>query len=501
MQFQGNLAVNELAVADRVDFDDVITWKSLAVKRVALDVEPTSVKIAEVVWQEPAVQMVVEADGGINLTRMLAPPPSDQGATAAVKKEEAPADQKPSAKPAPPVPVTVDQVTLVKAAATFRDMSIEPRVKTSITEFGGTIKGLSSKQIKKADVDLAGKINKAAPLKIAGKINPLSEDAFTDIVVTLGGMDLTPGDPYSGKYVGFGLSKGRLSLDLKYKVSQKLLEAENLVSVDQLTFGEKTDSPDATSLPVPLVVALLKDRNGMIEIDMPIRGDLNDPDFKYGKVVISTLVNLLGKILASPFTLLGNLVPGGGSEEDLQFIEFEPGSALLTAEEIKKLEVLEKALGERVGLRLDIKGTVDPTLDRDALRLQKLKDQLLAMKYPGKEKSQLEQEQLSAEDEQRLVAELFAKLEAQSEGPAVKPVSSGESKVPTVEEMRQRVAATIPVTEAELEILAQQRGEAVRSRLLEGGKLSDERVLLLDANAAGSGHKKVRTELGLAAAS
>ena len=108
-----------------------------------------------------------------------------------------------------------------------------------------------------------------------------------------------------GKYVGYRLSKGKLSFDLKYEVSQKQLEAENKVVVDQLTFGEKVDSPDATSLPVPLAVALLKNRKGRIDIDLPIRGDLKDPDFKYGKVVISTLLNLLTNIVASPFTLMG----------------------------------------------------------------------------------------------------------------------------------------------------------------------------------------------------
>ncbi len=127
--------------------------------------------------------------------------------------------------------------------------------------------------------------------------------------------------------MGYNLSKGKLSFNLKYKISQKQLEAENSIVVDQLTFGEKTNSPDATSLPVPLAVALLQDRKGRIEIDLPIRGDLSDPDFKYGKVVLSTLLNLLTKIVASPFTLLGKLIPGGGGGEELQFIEFQPGSA------------------------------------------------------------------------------------------------------------------------------------------------------------------------------
>jgi len=486
LRFQGDLAVNRLAVVDRKEFDNVLTWKGLAVNRMALDLEPTAVKVAEVVWQEPSVQMVVEADGQLNVSQLAAsPPPGDQ----AVPKE--PEGEKSQAKPAEPVPVTIDQVKLVKLAARFEDRSIEPNVKTSLTEFGGTIKGLSSKQLKKADVNLSGKVGRAAPFKIVGKINPLSEDAFTDLIITLGGMDLTPAGPYSGKYAGYGLSKGKLSLDLKYKVSQKVLEAENLVHVDHLTFGEKTNSPDATSLPVPLIVGLLKDRKGLIEIDMPIRGNLNDPDFKYGKVVISTLLNLLGKVVASPFALMGKLVPGGGgNEEDLQFIEFQPGSAALLDSEVHKLEALENALEERTGLRLDIKGTTDATRDVAVLQTMKLRERLFAMSGGGKP----DQEVLSPKEEQRLVEKLYAKLPAPD--PSATPA---EPMQPTVEDMKRQLAAAIQISPSELESLAHQRAEAIRGRLLESGKLAEERVALLDTGAAESGHEKVRTQLSLSA--
>ncbi|MGQ0666790.1 MAG: DUF748 domain-containing protein, partial [Nitrospiraceae bacterium] len=449
IRFQGNLAVNQLSITDRTEFQDVVSWKSLAVNRLALDVEPTAVKIAEIVWQEPAVQMVVEKDGGVNLSHLLAAQPSE-----AAPAEPPREGKKVPGQPSAPVPVTVDQVKLVKLAATYRDLSIEPSVKTGITQLSGRIKGLSSKQIAKADVDLTGKVDDAAPLKIAGKINPLSEDAFTDLVITLGGMDLTPAGPYSGKYVGYGLAKGKLSLDLKYKVAQKLLEAENLVLVDQLTFGEATNSPDATSLPVPLVVALLQDRKGRIEIDLPIRGDLNDPDFKYGGVVISVLVNLHGKVVASPFTLIGKLIPEGGSEEDLQFVQFQPGSANLFTDEVKKLDALAKALDERQGLRLDVTGTADATLDRDAVRARKFKDQLLALRQQERGKEKPEQEELSAEDEQRLVTQLFAKLPAASPAPPAGQPEADEQKPPTLDEMKQRLLSAIPVSQAELEALA-----------------------------------------------
>ncbi|MGE0642899.1 MAG: DUF748 domain-containing protein [Nitrospira sp.] len=489
LRFNGNLAVNQFALAEHGKFDELVAWKALNVKQVALDVEPTAVKIAEILWQEPSTQIVVGPDGQLNLSRLAKSSASGEQTASPTEPERG----KAKAKSGEPVSVTIDQVKLVKLTTTFEDQSLEPKVKTGLTDFGGTIKGLSSKQIKKADVNLAGKVGRTAPFKIVGKINPLSEDAFTDLVITLAGMDLRPTGPYSGKYVGYGLSKGKLSFDLKYKVSQKVLEAENLVKVDQLTFGEKTESPDATSLPVPLVVGLLKDRKGLIEIDMPIRGDLNDPDFKYGKVVISTLLNLLTKVVASPFALMGKLVPGDGGAEGLEFIEFQPGSAALSEEELKKLEALEQAMDERAGLRLDIKGTTDSTLDRTALQEMKLREQLFAMQGGG---TNPDQDALSPKVEQRLVEKLFAKLPLPDS--ATTPTASSQ---PTVEEMKQRLATAIEIADTEFEALARQRAQAIRNRLLEGGVLTEERVVLLDPGEAEAGHEKVRTQLALSAGS
>ncbi|MCP9448170.1 MAG: DUF748 domain-containing protein, partial [Nitrospira sp.] len=497
-RFQGDVGVDRLLISDRKEFEEVLSWKALNVNRLALDVEPTAVTIGEIGLQEPAVQAVLESDGTLNLSHLVVrSQPDDLQRASGEKKGETSAV--PSAARSAQPTIAIDQVKVVKASAVFRDVSIEPSVRTSLAGLSGTIKGLSSKQFKKADVDLTGRVDGAAPLKIAGKINPLSDDAFTDLVVTLGGMDLTPASPYSGKYAGYVLSKGKLSLDLKYRVSQKVLEAENVVSIDQLTFGQKVESPNATSLPVPLLVALLQDRKGLIEIDLPIRGNLDDPDFKYGKVVISTLLNLLGKIAASPFTLLGKLLPGG-SEGDLQFIAFAPGSTALTSEETAKLEALETALNERTGLLLDIKGTFDAVADREAVRARKLKERLLAMKRQefgstGKE------EELSSEDEQRLVAKWFAKLQAQQTSqPAEQARAEGQS-APTFEEMRQRVMAEIPVTDAELESLARQRADVVRNRLLESGRLGIERVFLTDVGTAEPGHEQIRTQLALTAGS
>ena len=492
MSYDGNVSIEALSVADRDQGDEVASLQALYLKTVRVTVNPTTVSIQEVGLQQPLAHLVVLPDGGLNLSKLAATPPP----SAAV--DEKPAE--PQKAQSSPVPVTVGVVKLAKAAVTFRDNSVQPPVQTELSNLTGTIKRLSSKQLARADVDLTGRVGKAAPLKIAGTINPLSEDAFTDLTVTLGGMDLTAEGPYSGKYVGYGLSKGKLSLDLKYKVSQKQLEAENKVVVDQLTFREKADSPDATSLPVPLIVALLKDRKGRIDIDLPIRGDLNDPDFKYGKVVLSTLLNLLTKIVASPFSLMGKLIPGGGDEEDLQFIAFPPGSTTVPDAEIKKLEALAKGLEERPSLRLEIAGTADSVRDRQALNRMKLQADIQVMWQRERGKPSAKGEPVPTDDEQRFIQDLYEAHQKKAVLSAALPKDDGPAKPLTVEDMKQVLMAAMPLDEEALRTLARQRADQVRKQLTGEGKLADERVYLLDVDLNASDHEQIRSRLAVAAA-
>jgi len=462
----------------------------LSLNGVRVTVDPTTVSIHEVGLQQPLAHLVVLSDGGSNLGKLAVPPPSS--ASKDVKPE-------PQKAKGPAVPVTVGTVKLTKAALTFRDESVQPPVQTGLSGLTGTIKGLSSKQLARADVDLSGRVGKGAPLKVFGTINPLSENAFTDLIITLGGMDLAVGGPYSGKYVGYGLSKGKLSLDLKYKVSQKQLHAENKVLVDQLTFGQKVESPDATSLPVPLVVALLKDRNGRIDIDLPIRGNLNDPDFKYGKVVLSTLLNLLTKVVASPFSLMGKLIPGGGDEEALQFVAFPPGSTTVADGELKKLEALTKGLEERPNLRLDITGTADSVRDRQALNRMKLQAIMQAKWQRERGKSAAKGEPLPTDDEQRLVQQLYEEHQKKVIPSAVQPTVDPSAKPLTHEEKKQVLIAAMPLDDEALRTLALQRAEQVRERLTGEGKLPDEQVNLMDVELSASDHEQIRSRLAIEA--
>ncbi len=488
LTFQGNLGMKGLAVTNRDDGSSVASLKHLQLRQIALAVDPTAVSIEEVGIDQPVVRLAVDADGKLNLSKLNSP--------ATDISQPTPEPAPPGKKAASPT-VAIKTVKLLKGSALFQDESITPAVRTGLYDLTGTIKGLSSKQVAKADVDIAGRVDKVAPLKIAGQINPLTEDAFTDLTVKFENVDLTASSPYSGKYAGYPIKKGKLFLDLAYKISQKQLEAENKVAIDQLTFGEKTESPDATSLPVPLAVALLKDRKGRIDIDLPISGNLSDPDFKYGRMVWSALLNLLTKIVASPFTLMSKLVPGGADGEELQFLAFEPGVVTLSDSEMKKIEALTKALGERPGLRLEITGTADPVRDRQALAYQKLHAQLLAKWRQGMGSSK--EAELPSDEEARLVKELFeqqqAKQPASPSNVAQKP--NVAPKPPTVEEMRQQLIAVMPMDEAGLRSLARQRAEQVHSQLVGEGKLTEERVFLTEVDVTETGQEAVRSKLAI----
>ncbi len=454
LRYTGQIGVQNLSLIDRATQQEFLAWSTLELNKAALELAPTKVRIAEIALRQPSAKFMIAKDGSTNIARALRAP--DQGAqqpsasppvSAAAKKEASPAPTP------PPIPITIDLVTLSKLSATFVDESIQPTVTTGIQDFGGTIQGLSSRQLSKAKVSLAGKVDKVAPITIQGQINPLTEDAFTNLTFLFQGLDLTAVSPYAGKYAGYPITKGKLSLDLKYQISKKQLVGENKVLVDQFTFGEKTESPDATGLPVRLAVALLKDRRGVIDIDMPVRGDLNEPDFRYGGVLLNALLNVITKVATSPFAALGGLVGGGG--EDLQFVEFQAGAETLELAEQQKIESLAKALQERPALRVEVIGAADLTRDRDALALQKMSAEVQRRFTKGGTKNP--QAAVSPEREFEFLSDLYAeKLGKQPTKREELPGGKSVERVLTVDELRQQLIPAMAVEESELRSLAQE---------------------------------------------
>ena len=344
-------------------------------------------------------------------------------------------------------------------------------------------------------------------------------------------MDLTPASPYSGKFAGYRIAKGKLNLDLAYDLVGRKLESKNVITLDRFTFGDKVDSPDATHLPVRLAIALLKDRNGQILLDVPVEGSLDDPKFRVGKVVIHTLLNILTKAATSPFSLLGALVGGGG--EELSYQDFAPGSAVLSPDNEKKLDSLVKALYERPGLQLEIAGSIDPDADRDGLRRTSLEKQIRTRHWTSLGKSERaattpDQLTLTPEEHAAWVKKLYSEAVEQrrhqrrlhrrqhqsrrrrranqtahssnlkrgdpADGTSVrrtrpnhpKPPRRLTAKTPAPSDPMEIVLlATFPVTDADFQALADERAKAVRAYLLSHGKVEADRLFLAENQTGG----------------
>jgi hypothetical protein len=302
-------------------------------------------------------------------------------------------------------------LVLTNASLHFLDESIEPHGSFDVQEFSGSIKGLSSRDQSNAIVDFKGKIDQRSTFKVSGTLNPLGTNLFVDVTMNITNLDLTAFDPYSEKYVGRPLQKGRFSMDAHYLVNGKALKAENGFYVDQLTLGPKNDSTNATKLPVKLAVALLKDRNGLIELPVPVSGRIDDPKFTLGPAIWHVVDTLLVKVATSPFKLLGAMFGGG---EEMSFVQFEPGSAIIPSTETNKLETLAKSLYARPALSLEISGSAEVTNERVPLARIKFEDQLKSLYVKeltesGKPAVSLEQVTLDPKERVRLIRKVYKK--------------------------------------------------------------------------------------------
>ncbi len=354
---KGDLSMDKFGLVDAVHNKEFVGFNWMALGALDLATTPQlSLAVGQVEVDGPYVRVRVNADKTLNLASLLRPPPA--GAA--------------PARAAPAPKIEVGKITIEGGEFGFSDQSIEPAVKVSLSDFGGTISGISSSHAGRAEVDLKGLVGGSGPVAITGRLDPLGAHRFVGLTVTVRNVDLQPLSPYAGRFAGYELARGQLVVDSAIQLDGNALDATNVVTLNQFTFGAPTHSPDATGLPVRLGVALLKDPSGKIVIDLPVQGTLGDPNFRVGKVVLRVIVNLLTKAAVSPFALVGSMFGGGGDE--LAYDDFDPGQSELLAADQPKLRTLEKALANRPALNLGIAGSYAAAADTYALRRSRLAD-------------------------------------------------------------------------------------------------------------------------------
>jgi hypothetical protein len=372
-------------------------------------------------------------------------------------------------------------MTLVNGRIDFSDLFVKPNYSADLSELTGKLSSFSSNppngqggRPALADLELRGKAQQTASLAITGKLNPLAKPLELDITATMRELDLPPLSPYSVRYAGHGIERGKLSMDVNYKIAPDgQLTATNKLVLNQLQFGEEVQGAP-NSLPVRLAVALLADRNGVIDIDFPIRGSLNDPQFSLGPLIVKAIVNLIAKAATAPFALLTGGLGGGGG--DSSTVTFAPGSAALSAEAKQSLDKVAKALTDRPTLRMTVVGTSSLEQEREAYQRQRVRE----LAQSEKRRAAVRRNQNAADVAPLTDAEYPELLAAayQRSDIKTKPRNMvGLAKDIPVKEMEDLLMASIPVDEESMRQLAVERGAAVRDYLL-AQKLPSERLFL-----------------------
>ncbi|HET9469505.1 MAG TPA: DUF748 domain-containing protein, partial [Usitatibacter sp.] len=353
--YAGTAEIARLATLDTINHEELLDWRSLRTQGIKLAYAPDApleLAVAEVAVDKAYSRIYVTPDGKLNVQELRTATPA----------EPAPA---PSTAPVRPRNVRIDRITFTDSRLNFTDHYIKPNYTADVGELHGSVTRLSSDPASRAAVALEGRWDASSPVVIAGTINPLRGDLFLDIGAKGEDIELAKLTAYSQRYAGYGITDGRLTLDVKYHIENGKLEGRNRILVDHLAFGDKVESPDATKLPVLFLVNLLKDAKGRINVELPISGSLEDPKFEIGALIGPVFGGFFKSAAASPFALLGG--EAGGKGGDLAVVEFEPGHSELTPAAQKKLDTLVKALKDRPGLKLELAARLDPVKDMQAL--------------------------------------------------------------------------------------------------------------------------------------
>ena len=470
--------------------DELATWNLLLVQGLRWQVAPGQqprVDVGLVRLSDFFARLQVTEAGRLNLQDVTAPRPGAAAAAdAPPARAVAPAPAGPAVPaggpPAPgarwPVDLSVERTELVNGRVDFIDRFIRPNYAADLTELNGFLGRFESGSPAMAPVELRGRAARTALLEIRGAINPTASPLMLDLSARATDLELAPLSPYGGKYVGYAIERGKLSVDLSYRIeADGRLEARNQIILNQLTFGERIDSPSATSLPVRLALALLADRNGVIDVNLPISGSINDPQFSVIGLVFRMIGNLLVKVVTAPFAWLA-----GSDTRDLSQIAFDPGATRLQPPALQTLDKLFQALTDRPRLRMTISGAADHEAEAAALRAAGLAERLQALL--GREAARAGQAAQAAAPRPSLPPAgspaydaLVSRLYADTPLPGKPRNALGMVKEVPVAEMEAALLATVPVNETTARELALQRALTVRDALIARG-LAAERLFL-----------------------
>jgi len=498
-KFQGGFSVNNLAISEEDTGATFLNWKSVSSDTLKLGLAPNQLHMDELRIEQPISKFIIYEDKTLNIKRILRPSP------ATAKAPVQPVASSSSANAKDDFPVVVERVRINNAELEFADLSLKPQFGTHINTLSGVINGLSTNPATTAQVELDGKVDEYGSARIRGSLQPFKATEFTDLKLEFRNLEMNRLTPYSGKFAGRKIESGKLSVDLEYKIKQRQLAGQNKFVLNKLRLGERVESPDALSLPLDLAIALLEDSDGLIDLDLPVSGSLDDPQFSYGKVIWKAFVNVLGKIVTSPFRALGKLL--GVSSDKLEAIVFDPGSATLALQEQEKLKTIAGAISKRPTLTLKISPTFDPVADTAGL--QELATRRDVLKEMGLKLQPSEQPGPIDLNNPKVQSAIEVLLKERSGGGRnLKVVNalkgyfkkSKPEDMPKYNEMLEQLKSTVTISEADLIALANARAQAMQGYLVESAAMDAKHIATSETTKVAGDGKTVNLKMDLAVA-
>ncbi|UAL41468.1 DUF748 domain-containing protein [Shewanella inventionis] len=491
--YQGKAQISQLDIKDNVLKQPLLNWETMDINQLSYDRKQAKIDIDEINFDSLFSRLIIAADRSTNISQLIhdnnpAPETLNAQKTEPQLASAATQETAKSQDESPEMQLNINRIGFKDSSAFFADNSLTPNFASGIELLNGDIINLSSNPQTTASVDLAGKIDKYAPVTLKGDVNPLLEQPYLDLNLNFKKVELTSVNPYSGTYAGYYIDKGQLSLDLNYKLKDSVLVGTNHLVIDQLKLGKRSNSEEATSLPISLAVALLQDRHGVIDLGVDVAGDINSPSFSFGSVIINALGNVITKVVTSPFSFIAGLV---GSEDVIDKVSFTDGASLIEHQQQLTLDTLASALIERPLLTLNIKGSVDVANDKPALAERKFHKKLAkaaAIKLRALP-THLSASQFPTTGPLTNALYLLAEQELGQLPSDIKQQLLTESPELNQEELTTRLHISLynllknnqPVSADDLGLLAQARASAVKAYLVEQGQVDASKVFVLES--------------------
>jgi outer membrane protein OmpA-like peptidoglycan-associated protein len=489
VRYDGTLNVSSLLLNEARTRQRFLSWRSLSAEGMTFGLAPDRLDIAEVRVLEPGAKIVISKDRRINLTEVIKPrAAAERKARARGEPIHAGTSRGKPRRGGAQFPVTIKKVRLEKGEVDFADFSLVLPFATRVWDFKGSTSGISSAPASRTKLQFEGRVDDYGLAKVSGSLQPLEPKNFTDVTVIFRNVEMARLSPYSVTFAGRKIASGKLNLDLEYKMNKSQLTGENKVLLEKFTLGERVEAPNALDLPLDLAVALLTDSQGRIDIAVPVSGNVDQPEFSYGKVMWNAFTSLITRVVTAPFRALGGLF-GGKEDQSIDALLFEPGSAELPPPEQEKLKKASDLLKQRPRLKLVVQGRYDEQRDGKALREKRVR-QALAEKLGVRTAANGDPDPLAFDDaktqralesllEERGGANALTGLkteyeksigrEAKRVNPALALIGRASPDTGLYEAMFERLTELTPLPPAELAELAQSRAEAMRKTLVELG--------------------------------